>query len=114
MSAFYEAALPAAAIFLILAAAYRAAHKPRTRTPRPASCPSTGAGRGHGCRPCTVTGCPDEATVYVGAGYETWQFCMTHGLPYLLRQDIDITDRDFREVMDDARRITREASGGVA
>ena len=94
--------------------AVRAHRLANTQTPRPASCPSTGAGRGHDCRPCTVADCPDEATVYVGAGYDTWQFCMTHGLPYLLRQDIDITDRDFREVMDDARRITREASGGVA
>lgn len=40
-----------------------------------------------------------------------------HALPYLTApydQERDITDRDFREVMDDARRITREASGGVA
>jgi hypothetical protein len=38
---------------------------------------------------------------------------MTHGLPYLVRQDIDITDQQMREVMDDARRITREAAGGA-
>lgn len=63
--------------------------------------------------PCARIGCNDEATVYIGASHETWQFCMTHGLPYLVRQDIDITDQQMREVMDDARRITREAAGGA-
>lgn len=116
MSAFYEAALPAAAIFLILAAAYRAAHKPRTHTPRPASCPSTGAGRGHDT-PCARMDCDQPATNHVIASGEWWAFCEPHALPYLTApydQERDITDRDFREVMDDARRITREASGGVA
>ena len=115
MSAFYEAALPAAAIFLILAAAYRAAHKPRTRTPRPASCPSTGAGRGHDTPACHSTG-PRGGHYYRADGDE-W-VCASCGDRVPRGQadvyDQELTDRQIREVMDDARRITREASGGVA
>ena len=82
MSAFHEGALTAAAIFLILAAAYRAAHKPRTQTPRPASCPSTGAGRGHDY--CTQRGCPGEGLFWVMADGDVrrrlvcW-FCLREG-----------------------------------
>jgi hypothetical protein len=61
--------------------------------------------------------CDQPATNYVIASGEWWAFCKPHALPYLTApydQERDVTDRDFREVMDDARRITREASGGVA
>ena len=96
--------------------AVRDHHLANTQTPRPASCPSTGAGRGHDT-PCARMDCDQPATNHVIASGEWWAFCEPHALPYLTApydQERDVTDRDFREVMDDARRITREASGGVA
>jgi ribosomal protein L37AE/L43A len=116
MSAFHEGALTAAAIFLLLAAAYRASRRPKNTRPvtestqpvtrratTPPACRSTGPRGGH----------------YYRANGNTWE-CSSCGdrvprgqaAPY--DQERDLTDREIREVMDDARRITREASGGVA
>ena len=114
LGAFYEAALPAAAIFLILAAAYRAARRPKNTRP---VTESTQPATRRATTPCARLDCNQEATRHVIASGEWWAFCVPHALPYLTApydQERDLTDRDFCEVTDDARRITREASGGVA
>jgi hypothetical protein len=114
MSAFHEGALTAAAIFLILAAAYRASRQPKNTRP---VTESTQPVTRRATTPCARLDCNQQAANAVHASGEFWWFCKGHALPYLTApydQERDITDRDFREVMDDARRITREASGGVA
>ena len=114
MSAFHEGALPAAAIFLILAAAYRASRRPKNTRP---VTESTQPVTRRATTPCARLDCNEEATRHVVASGEWWAFCTAHALPYLTApydQERDLTDREIREVMDAARRITREAAGGAA
>jgi ribosomal protein L37AE/L43A len=108
--------IPAAATFLYLAHhAWTKRHPKNTRpvtestqpvtrrATTPPACRSTGPRGGH----------------YYRANGNTWE-CAACGdrvprgqaAPY--DQERDLTDREIREVMDDARRITREAAGGVA
>ena len=114
MSAFHEGALTAAAIFLILAAAYRASRRPKNTRP---VTESTQPVTRRATTPCARLDCDEEAARHVVASGEWWAFCVPHALPYLTApydQERDLTDREIREVMDDARRITREAAGGAA
>jgi hypothetical protein len=114
MSAFHEAALPAAAIALILAAAYLASRRPKNTRPVTAS---TQPVTRRATTPCARLDCNQEATNAVHASGEFWWFCKGHALPYLTApydHERDLADREIREVMDDARRITREAAGGAA
>ena len=65
-----------------------------TQAPRPASCPSTGAGRGHDHTPCARMDCDQPATNHVIASGEWWAFCKPHALPYLTApydQEADIS-----------------------
>ena len=80
MSAFYEAALPAAAIFLILAAAYRASRRPKnTRPVTESTQPVT-----RRATTCTQRGCPGEGLFLVMSDTDVrrrlvcW-FCLREG-----------------------------------
>jgi hypothetical protein len=80
VSAFYEAALPAAAIFLLLAAAYRASRQPKnTRPVTESTQPVTRRATTH----CAVEFCDAPVAAHVHAADEWWTFCLEHGLPYL-------------------------------
>src|SRR5690348_4938510 len=115
MSAFlHEAALPTAAIALILTAAHWASRHPKNTPPVAASTQPTT--RGATTQPaCHSTG-PRGGHYYRGQG--NWWICSSCGdrawreSPAVFDQEL--TDRQIREVMDDARRITREAAGGAA
>ena len=34
---------------------------------------------------CSIPFCLDPVEVHIGAGYDEWPFCLTHGTPYLQR-----------------------------